>query len=128
MELLYEELMDHYKNPRNYGSLKNCNIKFTDTNPLCGDEILITVNVDKNIIKDIKFNGVGCAISKSAASVLTEYVKGKNINDIMKMSNDDFIKIYGFKPNAMRTKCALLAFLALKKSIIKYLGEKNAGN
>ena len=123
MELLYEELMEHYKEPRNYGVLDNFDIKQSDSNPLCGDEVLFTVKLDNDKIKDIKFSGMGCAISRSSTSILTEHVKGKSLNEIMNMSNDDFLEIYGFKPSAMRVKCALLRFIALKKGIVKYLGK-----
>src|SRR3989344_6185124 len=123
MELLYEELMDHYKDPRNYGILKDFDIKEQDSNPLCGDEILFTIKLEDERIKDIKFSGAGCAISRSSDSILTEHVKGKSINEILKMSNDDFLKIYGFKPSAMRVKCALLGFIALKKAILRYLNQ-----
>ena len=123
MELLYEELMEHYKEPRNYGVLDNFDIKESDSNPLCGDEVLFTIKLEDERIKEIKFSGAGCAISRSSDSILTEYVKGKSINEILKMSNDDFLKIYGFKPSVMRVKCALLGFIALKKAILRYLSQ-----
>ncbi len=125
MELLYEELMDHYKDPRNYGILEDFDIRQSDSNPLCGDEVVFTVKIENSRIKDIKFSGAGCAISKSSDSILTEYVKGKTIIEVLEMSSDDFLKVYGFKPTPMRIKCALLGFIALKKGIIVYLGEKN---
>ena len=123
MDLLYEELMEHYKEPRNYGALNDFDIKQSDSNPLCGDEVLLTIKVGEDKIKDIKFTGMGCAISRSSTSILTEHVKGKSLKEVMNMSSDDFLEIYGFKPSAMRVKCALLSFITLKKAIVKYLGE-----
>ncbi|MEK6934717.1 MAG: iron-sulfur cluster assembly scaffold protein [Nanoarchaeota archaeon] len=125
MELLFEELMEHYKEPRNFGSLENFDIKQFDSNPLCGDEVEITCKIDKDKIKEIKFTGEGCAISKSAASILTEYVRGKNLKEVIELSNERFLNLYGFKPSPMRIKCALLALITLKKGVVKYVGREN---
>jgi nitrogen fixation NifU-like protein len=77
-EDIYRELiLDHYRNPRNKGKIENANVSIQDSNPLCGDEIQIQLKIDDGIIKDIKFDGRGCAISQASASMLTEMVIDK---------------------------------------------------
>src|SRR5690554_4343421 len=87
-----EYILDHYKNPRNFGELENPDIAHEDDNPLCGDQIHIDVLLDEdNRIRDIRFRGKGCAISQASASILTEKVKGKSLEEIKAMTKDDVL-------------------------------------
>ena len=80
-EDIYREIiLDHYRNPRNKGKLADADVSIHDSNPLCGDEIDIHLRVDKDMIKDIKFEGRGCAISQASASMLTELVMDKPLS------------------------------------------------
>jgi len=118
MHSLYKEhILDHYKNPRNFGLLKEFDKEFSDSNPLCGDEIKIQVKLSGNKIGAIGFTGRGCAISQASTSMLTEMVVGKTIEDVKKMTNDDVIKLLGVQVTASRIKCALLGWVALKKAL-----------
>jgi len=83
-DIYREMILDHYRNPRNKGKIEEPDIRINDSNPLCGDEISIDLKVEGDIIKDIKFDGRGCAISQASASMLTEMVSNKPITTIHK--------------------------------------------
>ena len=124
MEDIYREnIMDHYKNPRNFGKLKTANIEYRDYNPICGDEITIQIEIQNDKVKDVKFIGKGCAISMATASILTEELKGKSIKDVEKLKNEDILKMIGIDVSPSRIKCVLLSLSAIKKGM--KLGEKN---
>src|SRR3989344_6854645 len=123
-EDMYQEIiLDHYRNPKNFGTFENPTIHFRDTNPTCGDIIEIQVLVDKeNKIKSIKFSGKGCAISQAAASMLTEEVKGKSLEDIKNLKKEDILEMLGIPLSGIRLKCALLSLKVLKVGVYSYLG------
>jgi len=119
-----EEILEHYKNPRNKGIIANADIQFKDQNTLCGDEIQVYLKLDKNkTITDVKTEGKGCAISQAAASMLTDAVKGKNIEEVRNLNNEFVFGLLQIQVSPARVKCALLALFAVKKGIYKYLGE-----
>ncbi len=115
MDDLYREyILEHYRNPRNYGSLNNPDISYTDSNPLCGDEIRIDINLNDNKVQDVRFQGTGCAISKASASMLTEMIEGMSLEDIKDITKDDVLDELGITPGPVRLKCALLCLKVLK--------------
>ncbi len=114
MNLYEENIIDHYKNPRNKGTLPKASRQSKDSNPLCGDEIEYYLNVSNGKISAIKFNGTGCAISQAVASMLSEEMQGKKINAIADISEKDVFELLGTKPNPGRIKCALLPLNVLK--------------
>ncbi|MBI4440459.1 SUF system NifU family Fe-S cluster assembly protein [Candidatus Woesearchaeota archaeon] len=121
MEKLYlENIIDHFKHPRNYGVVENADIQHHDHNPLCGDDISITIKIDRGKISDVKFQGHGCAISQASASMLTEKIKGKNIGDVKGIKSDDVIKLLGIPLSPLRMKCALLGFQVMTAGISKH--------
>lgn len=130
-EDLYKEIiLDYYKNPRNFGTLENPDMKAMDTNPLCGDELEMQIKLgESNKIADIRFNGKGCAISMASASILTEMVQGKNIDDARKFKKEELLGAMG-TPNLgpVRIKCALLPLKVLKLAIYSYLGKELEGD
>lgn len=120
-ENIYKEnILDHYKNPRNKRRLKPCSFSFKELNPLCGDEIELFVKMNKNNATDAAFLGQGCAISQAATSMLTDYVKGKNLHALKQLSKEHVINMLGVSPSPARMKCALLGLEALKKGIKHY--------
>lgn len=124
-ELMMENILDHYKNPRNYGDLKEPDARAKDSNPLCGDVVEISVKFDgKEKIRDIRFKGKGCAISQASASMLTELVKGKDLEDVIKLSKDDILGMLGMELGPVRIKCALLSLKVLKTAVYGYMGMK----
>jgi len=128
MNMYTEIIMDYYKYPKNKGKIENADIIFKDTNPLCGDVIEMSIKVNANHIKDIKFDGQGCAISLASASLLTEMVKGKSLEEIKNLTKEELLENLG-APNLghVRVKCAALSLKVLKYSVYRYLGEKMMG-
>jgi nitrogen fixation NifU-like protein len=123
---MYKEIiLDYYKNPRNRGSLEHPDSKARDSNPLCGDVVEMQLQFKDSKVSDIKFNGDGCAISQAAASMLTELVMGKTIEDVRKIDKNALLENLG-SPNlgAVRIKCALLPLKVMKSALYEYLGEK----
>ena len=82
-ELYQEIVMDHNRRPRNFGSMTDSTATSEGFNPLCGDQITLFLKVSEDIVEDISFEGVGCAISKSSASMMTEEVKGKSVEEAL---------------------------------------------
>lgn len=119
-----EVILDYYRYPRNYGRLEGANASARDLNPLCGDEIEIYAKIDNDKIVDIKFSGKGCAISQAAASMLTEFLKGKPVEEIKRLGKDDVLEMLGIEISAVRIKCALLGLKVAKMAAYSYLGEK----
>jgi len=116
---LYKQIiLEHAQNPRNYGRLKNPDLKAHLANPLCGDEITIEIVKKGQILKDIKFSGTGCIIMKASASLLTEKVrKIKDVETIKELNKKSVLKLLGGELTPTRQKCALLAFEAIEKAL-----------
>jgi len=118
MSDLYRDLiLDHWKNPHNFGKLKKPTIEIKEANPLCGDDIELQIVVKKEKITDVKFSGEGCALSQAGASILTDILKGKSLSQVKRITEEKFLKILGIRPNPARLKCALLSFSALQKAL-----------
>lgn len=135
LDQLYRNvIMDHYKNPRNKGSLENGNLTIDMNNPTCGDRIHLTMNVEDGKVTDAKFEGEGCSISMASASMMTETIKGKNIETALKLSKifsdmmqgkdypddldlGDVEALQGVSKFPARIKCATLAWKAMEKGL-----------
>jgi nitrogen fixation protein NifU and related proteins len=115
-----ENIMDHFKNPRNFGTVENPDIKHRELNPLCGDEVEITAKVENGKVTEIKFSGNGCAISKSATSMLLETLKGKTIEELKSISRDNILDLLAIPIGPVRVKCAMLSLDTLKNGIHIY--------
>ena len=130
MNIYQEELLDHYENPSNYGTLPNPDISHEEDNPLCGDRIRIDLIVDEgDTIKEVRFCGHGCTISQAAASMLTEEIEGKTLAEVKQLSKDDILDMIGIPLGPVRLKCALLALKVLKAGaygITAWPGEEDA--
>ncbi|HEY7082170.1 MAG TPA: SUF system NifU family Fe-S cluster assembly protein [Nitrososphaeraceae archaeon] len=129
-EDIYREIiLDHYRNPRNKGTLPNADISIHDSNPLCGDEIDIHLKVEEDTIKDIKFEGRGCAISQASASMLTEQVINKPLTTIKDIAKEDILENIGLMNlGPARIKCALLSLKVLKLGMVKYYADRDPGS
>ncbi|MGC8567933.1 MAG: Fe-S cluster assembly sulfur transfer protein SufU [Candidatus Micrarchaeia archaeon] len=118
IENLYaEEIISNYEHPHNKRKMENPTASFEEHNPVCGDDITIYVKLESDKIKDISFEGSGCAISIGTASILTENVKGKSIKDVEKMDYKSIVEMIGIDPGPARMKCATVALNALQKAI-----------
>ncbi|MDC3412345.1 SUF system NifU family Fe-S cluster assembly protein [Aquibacillus sp. 3ASR75-11] len=136
LDTLYRQvIMDHYKNPRNRGSLDKESMTIDMNNPTCGDRIQLHILVEDGIVKDAKFEGEGCSISLSSASMMTQAIKGKEVQDALKMSKlfsdmmvgkdidedglelEDIQALQGVSKFPARIKCATLAWQAFEKGV-----------
>ena len=111
-------ILDHYRNPRNFGSLDRADVEAEDLNPLCGDLIRMQLKLDDGVVEDVRFSGSGCAISQAAASMLTERVKGMKLADVAKLSKDVVLEDVGIGISPTRMKCAMLGLRVLKSAAI----------
>lgn len=109
-----EYILDHYKNPRNFGRLEGADISHEEENPLCGDVVGIDLKLRDGVIDDVRFHGRGCAISQASASLLTERIKGKALDDAKQLTKEDVLGELGIEISAARLKCALLSLKVLK--------------
>ena len=116
-DLFRQNILDHYQNPRNYGTLEHPDISAEDSNPLCGDEIRIDLRVRDGVIEDVRFSGKGCSISRAAASMLTEEIRGKTLEEVKRIGKEDVLEMLGIELGPVRLKCALLALKTLKVGV-----------
>ncbi len=123
-DLYRENLLDHYRNPRNHGTIETADAEADGQNPLCGDEVTIYLAFRNGSgeIRDIKFSGRGCAISQAATSMLTELVKGRNAGEVASMEKDELLEEIGIPLTPVRLKCALLGLSTLKLALHKGKG------
>jgi len=112
-----EFILDHYKNPRNFGTIDNADFSYEEGIPSCGDVIRLDIKIKDEILEDIKFSGTGCAISQASVSILTENVAGKKIGDIISLTDHDMLEALGGQVSPIRFKCALLGLTVLKKAL-----------
>ena len=108
-------IMDHYENPRNFGPLENPTVTLRGGNPNCGDTLNIYIRTaDGDVIEDISFDGEGCTITQAAASLLTEFVKGKTVGELGGLDSDYLMELLGKDIMVTRPKCSRLALETLK--------------
>jgi nitrogen fixation protein NifU and related proteins len=108
-DLYQEVILEHSKAPRNYRELANANHKAEGFNPLCGDHFTIYLDLQGDAIRDISFQGAGCAISKASASMMTQSVKGKSKQDAEKLFKDFHKLVTGDRQNGGRADLGKLA-------------------
>jgi nitrogen fixation NifU-like protein len=121
-QLYREVILDHYKNPRGHGLLDTPDGVAEGQNPLCGDEITVSVRFDGDVIADVGFEGRGCAISQAATSMLTELVVGRSADEVARMPKEELLEEIGIPLSPVRLKCAILGFGTLKVALHKSKG------
>ena len=119
MDALYREyILDHYKNPRNFGELEERDAEFFDRNPLCGDEIGVHVKLDGDRVADVRFHGQGCAISQAAASIISDELKGKTVAEIAALDRGFVCEELGIDLSPTRLKCGLLGLKVVQGALL----------
>jgi len=117
-DMYRENILDHYKNPRNHGTLEPADFTYEDDNPLCGDRIRIDIRIDENKrVKEVAFTGKGCAISQASASMLTEEILGKTLDEVKQINKEHLLEMLGISLGPTRVKCALLSLKVLKAGV-----------
>jgi nitrogen fixation protein NifU and related proteins len=119
-----EFILDHYKNPRNFGRLEAADISHEEYNPLCGDLVGMDLRIADGVIEDVRFHGRGCAISQASASLLTERLKGMSLEEARRISKDDVLEELGIEISPARLKCALLTLKVLKVGAYGLAGDE----
>tara|TARA_Y100000310_G_C19966075_1_gene483376 strand:+ start:12 stop:425 length:414 start_codon:yes stop_codon:yes gene_type:complete len=116
-DIYKENILDHFKNPRNFGEIVEAEIKHSELNSVCGDMVRLFVKLENNKIIDAKFKGNGCAISMASTSMLTDKLKGKTLEEVKKITQEDIVKMLGIKLGVVRMKCGLLCLNTLNKGV-----------
>lgn len=114
-----EFILDHFKNPRNYGTIEDADFSYEEGIPSCGDVIRLDLRIKNNKLDDIKFSGTGCAISQASVSILTESVEGMEVSKVLSFTDNDMLEALGGQVSPIRFKCALLGLTVLKNALIE---------
>jgi nitrogen fixation protein NifU and related proteins len=114
-DLYRDEILEHYRNPHNFGILESPTTSKEGANPLCGDRITLMLNIgDDNTVQSVAFTGRGCAISQASASMLTDEIKGKSLDEISHMGRQTVLDNLGIEISPARMKCAMLSLETLR--------------
>jgi len=126
-DMYRQQILDHYKNPRNYGEIEGADIEHVGENPMCGDTIKMFVVLadDDDTVEHVSFIGDGCAISQASASMLSEELQGMSLSAVREMDRDDIIDMLGVELSPMRIKCAVLAEKVAQDGVAILQGDKD---
>jgi len=110
MDDLYRDyILEHYRRPHNFGILESPDARYEGANPLCGDRITVMLGIRDGRIAEVAFTGRGCAISQASASLLTDEIRGRTVEEVRAMTADDVLDLLGIEISPARLKCALLS-------------------
>jgi len=118
-EMYKEHILDLYKYPHNFGKLEEASHFHRSYNPLCGDDITIQLVIKDGKVEQVKFLGRGCAISMASASLLTDDIKGKSIEEVRAITKEAILEMLEIPIGPVRLKCALLCWEALQEAVVK---------
>lgn len=118
MDLYREEILEHWQNPQNFGKMRGADLVIEQVNPLCGDAVTFFFKIEGGKIKDVSFEGSGCAISIASASMLSGVIKNKPIAALSKITGRNVLSLIGADGDSFppaRLKCAFLALEVIRK-------------
>src|SRR4029079_13136273 len=118
-----ENILDHYGKTRNSGHLESPSATAEGVTPLCGDELAVELEISDDVVRDVRFNGRGCAISQAAASMISDVVKGKTVAEVAALVREDVLEELGIPLTPIRLKCAMLSVSVLKVALGRTPGE-----
>jgi nitrogen fixation protein NifU and related proteins len=116
-QIYREQFMEIFKSNANFGQMDSPTVSADQMNSICGDKMTLQLKIVDDKVVDAKFTGVACAVSKTSASIITEEIKGKSLDDVKKLTEQDMLELIKFDLTASRQQCALLCYHALKKAI-----------
>jgi nitrogen fixation protein NifU and related proteins len=120
-----EEILEHYTHPHHYGVMDHPDVSHEESNPLCGDRIRFDLRLDEDgqTVEDVAFSGVGCAISKASASMLSDLIVGKTVEEVKELTKEDVLDELGIELGPVRLKCALLPLKVVKAGVYGLDGQ-----
>jgi nitrogen fixation NifU-like protein len=120
-----DEILEHYAHPHHYGRLEHPDISHEESNPLCGDRVRFEIQLDDDgkTVEDVRFSGVGCAISKASASMVSDLIIGKTLEEIRELTKEDVLDELGIDLGPVRLKCALLPLKVVKAGVYGIDGQ-----
>jgi nitrogen fixation NifU-like protein len=125
MDDLYRDyILEHYRHPHNFGVLETPTASYEGSNPLCGDRITMMLGISDGIVREVAFTGRGCAISQASASLLTDEIKGKTVEEVERMTPEDVLELIGIDISPARLKCALLSLDTVAHALADDAAEK----
>jgi nitrogen fixation NifU-like protein len=130
-DLYRDEILEHYRNPHNFGTLESPTTVKEGANPLCGDRITLMLGIDdQGNVNDVAFTGRGCAISQASASMLTDEIKGKPLTEISHLGKVEVLENLGIEISPARMKCAMLSLETLRSAVgdrVEWTGTMDDG-
>ena len=127
MDDLYRDyILEHYRRPHNFGVIDDPTASYEGSNPLCGDRITMQLGINGGVVERVGFTGRGCAISQASASLLTDEIKGKPIDEVAAIRADDLLDLLGIDISPARLKCAMLSHDTLQKALAETDGSAAA--
>lgn len=120
LDMYAEELIYNYEHQKNKGTIPDATMKRHEENISCGDKITVYMKVENGKVTDVKYDGIGCVISMGTSSILTDFLKGKRIEEIEAFDRKKLLDLISIDPGPVRMHCATLSLRAIKKAVYEY--------